>query len=88
MNHSLSIFQPKLNRSKRERPKKNYDAKNWIEQVSEDDPSLEAYLVSQVNFQRLSEKEQKGLLLLIRNLDENGYLRLQLEDLVTPCITI
>ena len=82
------IFRPKLNRSKRERPKKNYDAKNWIEQVSEEDSSLEAYLVSQVNFQRLSHKEQTGLILLIRNLDENGYLRVELEELVTPCIAI
>lgn len=82
------IFRPKLNRSKRERPKKNYDAKNWIEQVSEEDSSLEAYLVSQVNFQRLSHKEQTGLTLLIRNLDENGYLRVELEELVTPCIAI
>jgi RNA polymerase sigma-54 factor len=82
------IFQPKRNRSKSERTKKKYDAKDWIEQVSKDDSSLEAYLVSQVNLQRLSETEQKGLLLLIRNLDENGYLRVPLEELVTSCITM
>ena len=41
-----------------------------------------------MNFQRLSRKEQKANLLLIRNLDENGYLRVELEDIVTPCIAI
>ena len=81
------IFQPKLNQSKRERSKKNFDAKYWIEQASEDHLTLEEYLISQVNHQRLSEKEEKGLIILIRNLDENGYLRVQIEDLATSCIT-
>lgn len=83
-----AMFQPKQKRTKKERSKKNFDAEYWIEQVSEDHPSLEAYLISQVNFKRLSKKEEKGLILLIRNLDENGYLRVQLEDLATPSITI
>ena len=82
-----TIFQPKQNRMKKERSKKNFDANYWIEQVSEDHPSLEAHLISQVNFKRLLEKEEKGLILLIRNLDENGYLRVQLEDLATTSIT-
>ena len=82
-----TIFQPKLSRTKQERSKKNFDTKDWIEQVSDDYLTLEEYLISQVNFKRLSEKEEKGLLLLIRNLDENGYLRVQLEDIATTCIT-
>lgn len=82
-----AIYQPKQTRTKKERSKKNFDAKYWMEQVSEDHPSLEAYLISQVNLKRLSEKEEKGLILLIRNLDENGYLRVQLEDLATTSMT-
>lgn len=82
------MYQPKLNRSKRERSKKNFDAKYWIEQASEDQHStLEDHIISQVNLQRLSEKVKKGLILLIRNLDENGYLRVRLEDLETLTIT-
>ena len=77
------LYQPKINQSKRERSKKNFDTNNWIEQASEDYLTLEVYLISQVNLQRLSEKEEKGLILLIRNLDENGYLRVQIEDLAT-----
>ena len=82
------LYQPKLNRSKRERSRNNSDATYWLEQASEDFPTLEPYLISQVNLQHLSETEHKGLLLLIRNLDENGYLRVQLEDLATAAITI
>lgn len=82
-----AIFQPKFKQNKRQRFKKNFDAKYWIEQASEDHLTLEAYLTSQVNLQRLSEKEEKGLILLIRNLDENGYLRVQIEDLATASIT-
>ncbi len=81
------LYEPKINRSKKERSKNNFDATYWLEQASEDFPTLEPYLISQVNLQQLSETEHKGLLLLIRNLDENGYLRVQLEDLATASIT-
>ena len=87
MNHSLSYTSQKLTEVKKERSKNNFDATYWLEQASEDFPTLEPYLISQVNLQQLSETEHKGLLLLIRNLDENGYLRVQLEDLATASIT-
>ena len=36
------LYQPKLNRSKQERSKNNFDATYWLEQASEDYPTLEA----------------------------------------------
>lgn len=58
------------------------DANEWIEQVSADDHiSLEDYLLSQVNVQSMSKEKMNALKLLIRNLDDFGYLRNGLEDI-------
>ncbi|MBR8645026.1 hypothetical protein KEH51_14355 [[Brevibacterium] frigoritolerans] len=42
--------------------------------------------MSQVNHQQFSGEQQKAMLLLIHNLDENGYLRTQLDDICIPGI--
>lgn len=84
---SSTIFHQGMDRKKRKRTKKDYDSDYWIEQASEDHPSLEAHLLSQVNLQKLTKEEQRAFNLLIQNLDENGYLRVQLDDLCTPSIT-
>ena len=80
-----AIFQSRLDRSKSKRTPKKFDANYWIEQASENHPSLEEHLLSQVNFKQWTKEKQKVLRLLIHNLDENGYLRVQLEELITSC---
>lgn len=83
-----ALFQPTFDRKKGKRTLKNtYDANYWIEQISEDTLSLEQHVMSQVNHQQLSGEQQKAMLLLIHNLDENGYLRTQLEDICVPGIS-
>lgn len=77
-----SLFQPTYERKKGKQTINNtYDANYWIEQLSEETFSLEQYVMSQVNHQQLTTEHQKAMLLLIGNLDENGYLRMHLEDI-------
>ena len=76
-----------MNRNKRKKMKKEFDSDYWMEQVSEDQLSLEEHLLSQVNLQQLNKTEQNALRLLILNLDENGYLPLSLVELSTSYIT-
>ncbi|WP_353616225.1 RNA polymerase factor sigma-54 [Bacillus sp. BA3] len=83
-----ALFQPTFDRKKGKRTLKNtYDANYWIEQISEDTISLEQHIMSQVNHQQLTGEQQKALLLLIHNLDENGYLRTELDDICIPGIS-
>lgn len=81
------VFQPRMNRNKRKRRKNDFDSDYWMEQVSEDQLSLEEHLLSQLNLEQLTKEEQMALKLLIHNLDENGYLPISLEDLTTSSIT-
>lgn len=60
--------------------KQESDPKYWIEQIGEESVSLEDYLHSQLHPKLLSANERMILKHLIRNLDENGYFRMELED--------
>ncbi|WP_234396988.1 RNA polymerase factor sigma-54 [Bacillus massiliglaciei] len=82
-----SAYPLSFGRKKRKRNDKKFDSNDWIEQVSEDTSSLERHILSQVHLNKLSKDEYKGLLFLIRNLDENGYLRIRLEDISLPGVT-
>lgn len=58
---------------------------NWIEQIGEQMDSLEDYLFSQIHINALTLKDKKILQLLIRNLDENGYLRVTVQEVAQQC---
>ncbi|MFJ5623406.1 RNA polymerase factor sigma-54 [Peribacillus loiseleuriae] len=69
--------------SRRDRLKNTGVSTNWIEQIGEELPSLEKYLLSQIGTDVLNKMELKAFIHLIRNIDENGYLRINLEDAAT-----
>ncbi|MFS0780121.1 RNA polymerase factor sigma-54 [Bacillus sp. 1P06AnD] len=66
-------------------PKKKHNhqtsSNNWIEQIGETSVSLEGYLLSQLPPNYLRPHEQKIFQHLIRNLDENGYLRSTIDEM-------
>ncbi|WP_042350714.1 RNA polymerase factor sigma-54 [Bacillus massiliigorillae] len=61
--------------------KQESDPKYWIEQIGEVKICLEDHLMSQVHPKLLTNDERKILKHLIRNLDENGYFRVELHDI-------
>lgn len=69
------------------RIKSDSDPSDWMEQIRADQVSLEDYLLSQVNLKQQSREVIGALTLLIRNLDDNGYLRISFEELNVPHIT-
>lgn len=79
MQESNSEYKRKSNK-KRQRES---DPKYWIEQIGEEKVSLEEYLLSQVHPAVLEKEERYILQHLIRNLDENGYLRITAEELAS-----
>ncbi|WP_163099109.1 RNA polymerase factor sigma-54 [Peribacillus alkalitolerans] len=71
-------FSASFNRKKK--PSTNQDAKYWIEQISEEQPSLDRHLLSQIP-PSLSKEDVHILRKLIQQLDENGYLRVSKQEL-------
>ncbi len=53
---------------------------DWIEQIGEIKVSLEEYLFSQIHPASLAKREYHIARQLIHNLDENGYLRIDIQD--------
>ena len=88
-NPLISIeFDSYENGERKRKIKKNLmdsDSKNWIEQIGEQKDSLEDYLFSQLNINELDSKNIKIFQLLIRNIDENGYLRASVQDVAKQC---
>ncbi|RFU63880.1 RNA polymerase factor sigma-54 [Peribacillus glennii] len=76
---SLSVRQ-RGEKVKGNRPAK-HDPKYWIEQIGQETQTLETHLLSQLKPGQLSNDRLKVFLLLIRNIDENGYLRTDLDDI-------
>ncbi|MDQ0220037.1 RNA polymerase sigma-54 factor [Peribacillus cavernae] len=74
------IFQQKGAKTKGNRITMGRDPKYWIEQIGEETQTLEKQLLSQLNVNKLSKNRLKIFLQLIRNIDENGYLRIGLHD--------
>lgn len=69
----------------RKKPKRSFDRddRNLIEQIgSNESETLEEYLHSQLNFLKASPIEKVILPVLIENIDENGYLNLDREELI------
>jgi RNA polymerase sigma-54 factor len=73
-------FQQRGEKKKGNRISKNYDSQYWIEQIGEETQTLEKHLLSQLNIKKLSKNQLTIFLQLIRNMDENGYIRISLCD--------
>jgi len=88
-NPLISLEMGSYDKGERRRNKKKHslgnDPKYWIEQIGEEKDSLEEFLFSQINLQTINAVDKKILQLLIRNLDENGYLRTSLLELEQQC---
>ncbi|MBA9026807.1 RNA polymerase factor sigma-54 [Peribacillus huizhouensis] len=65
---------------KRNQVKNTGRSTNWIEQIGEEAPSLENHLLSQIDTATFKKMELKSFIHLIRNIDENGYLRINVEE--------
>ena len=85
-----TFYDPVFDRRKKGKRtfKHTHDVNYWIEQIGEETVSLEQHVLSQLNHRQLSAERIKGLLALVRNLDENGYLRIPLEELWEPGLSI
>lgn len=67
-------------RNRKKTKKMNIDSKNnWIEQISEKVGSLDPYLLSQLS-PNIEGYNKKIFLHLIENIDESGYLRIEIES--------
>ena len=58
---------------------------SWLEQIGEDPVTLEKFLLSQLDVRRLDGHRRPLYLHLIRSLDENGYLRTDLQEAAAIC---
>jgi RNA polymerase sigma-54 factor len=86
-NPLLSVEQPQtlsyqntVERKKGKRLTKEKDSKYWIEQISGETKTLESQILSQLDISELSNDKKKIFLQLIRNLDDNGYLRISVSE--------
>ncbi|OIK09110.1 RNA polymerase sigma-54 factor [Bacillus sp. MUM 13] len=76
-------------RRKSKRMSMSGNKQNFIEQLSGDAPSLEEYLLSQINIGEYTRKQQSIMLEFIRNIDENGYMRIGAGDIAEAhCVPI
>ena len=57
------------------------EAYDWLQQVAQPEPDLRGHLLQQLGQQRLDTSEQALAVELIDALDQDGYLRVDLEDL-------
>ncbi|WP_409302651.1 RNA polymerase factor sigma-54 [Peribacillus sp. SCS-155] len=60
--------------------KSDSNSKNWIEQIGQETSSLEEHLLSQLDLKAISEPGVRLFRQMIRNLDENGYLRINVDE--------
>ncbi len=65
---------------KKSKQRKDVDSKYWIEQIGEVKICLEDHLLSQLHPKIVTNRERKVLKHLIRNLDDNGYFCLPLQE--------
>ncbi|MEW8969013.1 MAG: RNA polymerase factor sigma-54 [Mesobacillus sp.] len=81
---NISHFDANMDRTRKTRKKTfERDQKNLIEQIGAGaSDTLEDYLLSQLNLLKATPEEKLILHELIENIDENGYLILQKEDLI------
>lgn len=80
---NISHFDASMDRTRKTRRKTfERDQKNLIEQIgSGESDTLEDYLLSQINLLKALPEEKLILQVLIENIDENGYLTIERENL-------
>jgi RNA polymerase sigma-54 factor len=79
--NNIKAIDPQVDRWKPKRKKVDKDEKNWIEQIGEKVVTLDEYLLSQLNLKEVTPKQKKIIHYLIQCIDENGYLRMDLEEI-------
>ncbi|UQD53288.1 RNA polymerase sigma-54 factor [Bacillus methanolicus] len=77
-NHIRAI-DPQVDRWKPKQKKIDNDEKKWIEHIGETVVTLDEYLLSQINLKEITPEQKKVISYLIQCIDENGYLRTDLE---------
>lgn len=58
------------------------DDKDWVQQIAKSSGSLQEYLLFQAHMKALTKVEEKVIYCLINNLDANGYLIMEKEELI------
>lgn len=74
-------IEPRRNHSKGKPMKMGNDKQSWIEQIGEENRTLDAYLHSQMNIMDMPKEDKVVLDELIYNIDENGYLCASVEEI-------
>lgn len=77
---SQVTYEPMFRHNKKRTQSGNKDAAYWLEQIGEETTSIEADLLSQLNVHELTKQQESIFLQLIHNLDGNGYLRINIEE--------
>ncbi|MBS4190366.1 RNA polymerase factor sigma-54 [Bacillus sp. FJAT-49705] len=79
-NH-VQAMDPRFDRAKPAKKKIEKDKQNWIEQIGRNELYLEEHLKAQLDFNLLNAEGEKVFNYLIDCLDENGYLRVELDEI-------
>ncbi|MEC2055547.1 RNA polymerase factor sigma-54 [Peribacillus psychrosaccharolyticus] len=78
---SQVTYEPMFRQNKKRTTQaRNKDAAYWLEQIGEETTSIETDLLSQLKVHELTKQQESILLQLIHNLDGNGYLRIDIEE--------
>jgi RNA polymerase sigma-54 factor len=62
-------------------PRRDADDRDDFTQIAENEPSLQEHLMSQLRLTGISERDRQVVTLLIAHLDEEGYLKQDLDEL-------
>lgn len=76
---NVQAMDPRYDRTKPTRKRIEKDKQNWIEQIGKKEIYLDEYLKSQLDLDLLNADGEKVFEYLIECLDENGYLRADIE---------
>ncbi|WML45986.1 RNA polymerase factor sigma-54 [Neobacillus sp. PS3-40] len=82
LENPLLIIKSRSNRTHRN---VKSDQTNWIEQIADKSFSLEELLLSQINFKKYSLTQLTIIKEIIRNLDESGYFREDIQGIAEKC---
>jgi len=77
---NVQVMDPRYDKAKPKKTKVEKDKQNWIEQIGKVELNLGEFLKSQLNPKNIQPDEEKILDYLIKSIDENGYLRINLDE--------
>ncbi|MBU8880919.1 RNA polymerase factor sigma-54 [Bacillus sp. FJAT-29790] len=78
---NVQAMDPRKDRTKPTKKKTDKDKQNWIEQIGAKVTYLDEYIKSQLDFETVTAEGEKVFDYLIECLDENGYLRAELNEI-------